>query len=134
MRTFTDEQGREWKLLYSAAAMKRFVKADVDALRFFCDGDADIEMLVRILFVWLEPQIDALKLTEDQFAECLHGAAIASAYHQAREEVHDFLSHTNPARAAMLRKAIEAASKLQEMVTSTVNEISLPTVSQAVSA
>lgn len=134
MRTFKDELGHEWRLSFSYAAIKRFAKANADCIKFFCDEACDLETLVRILWVWLEPQIDEQNIDEEAFAERLCGDALSHAYIAARLEVLDFLSHMNPPLAAVLRKAIAATDLLMEKVTGAVDAISLPSASSSISA
>lgn len=125
MHAFNDENSSEWRLSLTYAALKRMRSAGLDVFDFVCLETCDFEKLVRILWCWLEPQIEQRGIDEEQFAECLGGDAIATSYLAIRDEVLDFLSHTNPPLAIALRKARDAANLLMARAENAAASISL---------
>src|SRR5262245_64858996 len=108
---FQDASGNEWQLCLTYPPMKRMRQAGLDPFEFVTQPKTvemlmqNAELLVRILWSWLEPELDRRQITQDAFAELLGGEAIAEAFVAVRDEVLDFLSKTNPAAGTMLRKA-----------------------------
>jgi len=85
MPSFTDNQGRAWRLDLNITAIKR-VKSltDVDLLGddyadTLVELGQDIVKLVDVLYAIAKPQADALEITDESFGEGLFGDSINDA-------------------------------------------------------
>lgn len=86
--TFTDTAGRTWLVDLTIGAARRVKNLLGVNLLDPAGGDpplitrlhTDLELLFDVIFVTVKPQADALKLTDEQFAEAMGGDAAYSAY------------------------------------------------------
>lgn len=107
MAEFTDESGRQWQLRIDVNTIRR-VRQETGydlAVMFSAEGLdkllADVVCLVDVLESLCRGQIETRKLTAEDFAAGLYGAAIESAVNALVEAGIDFLP---PARQAAVRQ------------------------------
>lgn len=140
MKSFTDTLGREWKIDLTIGAMKRVKdelgldllaphekpgeSADERAKSKLFKGrrallvsvlNSDPSLLIDVICQIIAPQMEAKKVTGDDFAESLGGDAAYQAYRAFHDEWSDFFQKFHrPDAAAMVLKhleMIEAESK-----------------------
>lgn len=116
MAKFTDRKGREWDLSLDLAIVRRVEKetginlgiADESLFRTLA---ADLFALGGLLYSILKPQIEARKLSEDDFAAGLAGEALESAACALVEAMTDFFP---PKKAAVMKAATAKLSAMTD--------------------
>lgn len=118
MRTFKDNQDRQWSLAINVDVVKR-VKASLDVdLMAAVEGkllerlSGDPILLCDIVYVVCKPQADAEGVSDEDFGRAMAGDAIDDATFAFLEELVDFFPST---RRAVLRRALVKLEKLEKM-------------------
>ena len=126
MRTFKDNQDREWNLAINVDAVKRVRSLlNVDLLDV-TDGKlleriaSDEVLMVDLVYVLLKPEADAREITDEDFGRAMAGDAIDRAYEAFLEELTDFFR--NPARRELLKKALRKLGDLEAKVLAVADE------------
>lgn len=98
MKTFKDNQGRQWQVSVTVGSVKRVRgEVEVDLLKLG-DGDKNLIgrltgdpcLLVDVLYSLCRPQADALGVTADQFADAMAGDAVEAATMALLGDIADF--------------------------------------------
>lgn len=92
MKSFKDNNGREWLLAIDVNVAKRVRDlAKFDLLSLEIEKlSADAVTLVDVLFAVCKPQADAAKITDEQFAAAIVGDVVADAADALMEAIADF--------------------------------------------
>ena len=122
MKTFKDNEGREWCVSIDVAAVKRcrdLLNEDLlDVQQVLQRLMVDPILLCDVVYVVCKPQADQLGVTDEQFAQAMGGRAIARAKQALVEELVDFFPEEADRvnlRAA-LKKFNEMAARAREMI------------------
>lgn len=136
MQSFKDEAGRVWLITLSVSAIKR-VKAMCDVnLSTLADADSgdplkpvadfvgDMLRFPDALYALCKPEIDAHKLTQDEFCDLLGGDVLNAAqlafvrglidfFHEAkaRTGLHKIIDQGLKIQATNLQKAVDSIGK-----------------------
>ena len=118
MKTFQDNESRDWELAVNVDAVKR-VKAhlDVDLLEAV-EGKllerlvGDPVLLCDVIYVICSPQAEAAGVSDEDFGRAMAGDAIDSATMALLEDLVDFFPR---ARRQVLQKALTKLRKLEAM-------------------
>ena len=123
MKTFTDNQKREWRIEITVATVKRVRSlTKVDLLAIF-DGElvgklaTNPVLLCDVLYAVCKPQADAADVSDEQFGEALAGEAIDNATTALLGALTDFFP--NQPRQTLTRLVTEtryAMAKQHELV------------------
>ena len=126
MRTFKDNQGREWNLAINVDAVKR-VRSLLDVnLLDVTDGKlleriaSDEVLMVDLVYALLKPEADSRDISDEDFGRAMAGDAIDRAYEAFLEELTDFFR--NPARRELLKKALKKLGDLEAKVLAVAQE------------
>lgn len=101
MSKFTDSTGRNWDVAITIGDMRRVKKArpEVDLLNMLVGKEqlivalnADLELFCDVLFLLLEPQAQAISVTDEMFGTALGGAAIRDAHKAFWESMTSFFT------------------------------------------
>lgn len=101
MQTFTDSEGRGWKLTITIDTVRRvqslagvnlvnIAEADEGQQPLMTRLELDLVLLVDVIWAIVEPQASAAGITSEQFGQALGGEAIASAHDAFWRELADF--------------------------------------------
>ena len=135
MKTFKDNQDREWTIAVTVASIKRvrqLTPAKVDLLKVV-ENELDLLakladdpiLLVDTVYVLCKPEADQRGVTDEQFGEAMYGDALERAYVALLEDLCDFfrdartratmkkvVAKLGEASAAVLAEADRAADQL----------------------
>lgn len=122
MKTFKDNQSREWQIAVNVASIKRVRDLlAVDLLSVVEDKSdlmarltTDPVLMVDVVYAICKPQADARNVTDEQFGEAMGGDSLDGAYAALLDEIADFFR--GPQRG-LLKKAM---AKLAEVETRAV--------------
>ena len=126
MRTFQDNENREWKIELNVTAIKR--------VRDLCDGvnlaqmgpelldrlSNDVILLCDVIYALCKPQADEHEITDEQFGEALSGDPIAAAVDALLEELTDFIPR--PAARKIWRTIVEKIQAAQKKAAAHLEE------------
>lgn len=121
MKTFQDNQDRQWEVELNVDALKRVRGAlEVDLLTVMDGGEdsllerlvADPVLLCDVIFVLCRPQAEKKKISDEDFGRAMAGDAIDAATTAFLEEVVNFFPR---ARREVLGKALKKIKKLEAM-------------------
>lgn len=116
MRTFHDNDGREWIISLNVAAVKRIrdlAKIDVFSggiQKFLEDVSANPVILVDALYAALLPQAEKRGISGEAFAESIAGDVIEAASDAFLEELVDFFPS---ARRKILKRILNASREAE---------------------
>ena len=139
MREFTDSNKRLWKITVNGGTIKRVLDSPLKVdLGKPLEGspplmtrmDTDVVFLIDLLYVILQPQIEALELSEIEFAEGLAGEALKAAHDAWMEDWADFfraLGRTDLAQAIVeqVRMIDETMAKRTQSVTHVAHAVAM---------
>jgi hypothetical protein len=120
MRTFKDNQGREWTVEISVAAIKRVRGlAGVDLMEVLEGSNGLIEKLVRdpvllcdVIYAACKPQADERQVSDEAFGASMAGDAIEHATAALLEELVDFCP--SPRDRANLGRVLKATREVMD--------------------
>lgn len=120
MRTFKDNQGREWTVEITVAAIKRVRGlADIDLMEVLEGSNGLIEKLVRdpvllcdVIYAACKPQADEREVADEAFGASMAGDAIEHATAALLEELVDFCP--SPRDRANLGRVLEATREVMD--------------------
>ncbi|MFG0327777.1 MAG: hypothetical protein ACF8SC_10985 [Phycisphaerales bacterium JB037] len=120
MRHFTDNQGREWTVEITVAAIKRVRGlAGVDLMEVLEGSNGLIEKLVRdpvllcdVIYAACKPQADERQVTDETFGASMAGDAIEHATAALLEELVDFCP--SPRDRANLGRVLKATREVMD--------------------
>lgn len=133
MRHFTDNQGREWTVDITVAAIKRVRGlAGVDLMEVLEGSNGLIEKLVRdpvllcdVIYAACKPQADERQITDERFGASMAGDAIEHATAALLEELVDFCP--SPRDRANLGRVLKATrdvmDKARDVVERRIDEL-----------
>ena len=133
MRTFKDNQGREWTVEITVAAIKRVRGlAGVDLMEVLEGSNGLIEKLVRdpvllcdVIYAACKPQADERQITDEAFGASMAGDAIEHATAALLEELVDFCP--SPRDRANLGRVLKATrdvmDKARDVVERRIDEL-----------
>lgn len=133
MRHFTDNQGREWTVEITVAAIKRVRGlAGVDLMEVLEGSNGLIEKLVRdpvllcdVIYAACKPQADERQVTDETFGASMAGDAIEHATAALLEELVDFCP--SPRDRANLGRVLRATrdvmDKARDVVERRIDEL-----------
>jgi len=133
MRTFRDNQGREWTVEITVAAIKRVRGlAGVDLMEVLEGSNGLIEKLVRdpvllcdVVYAACKPQADEHGVTDEEFGRAMAGDAIDHATSALLDDLVDFCP--SPRSRANLGRVLKATrdvmDKAQDMVEQRIDEM-----------
>lgn len=133
MRTFKDNQGREWTVEITVAAIKRVRGlAGTDLMEVLEGSNGLIEKLVRdpvllcdVIYAACKPQADERQVTDETFGASMAGDAIEHATAALLEELVDFCP--SPRDRANLGRVIKATrdvmDKARDVVERRIDEL-----------
>ena len=116
MRTFRDKAGREWAVEATVDSLRRardlagFDLGKLDGA-LLSECAADPVRLVDTLYAVLKPDIEARKISPEEFGCSLGGQPLQDAWEALIEEVADFLP---PRRGGPLRRRAQLARQPQD--------------------
>ena len=116
MRTFRDNDGREWTVAINVGSMKRIRDmAGVDVFggglpAFVEDVTANPVMLADVLYAVIQPQAEKREVTPELFAEAVAGDVIEHAADALLSELVDFFPK---ARREILKKILETSKEVE---------------------
>ena len=125
MRTFRDNQNREWTLAVNVDAIKqvrdllKIDLLDMENGRIFEKLIDDPVDLCNVIFVLVKMQADEKGVADEDFGRAMAGDAIEHATAAMLEELVDFFSGP---RRAVLRKALKKLQKVQDMMIEKANK------------
>jgi hypothetical protein len=120
MRTFKDNQGREWTVEITVAAIKRVRGlAGVDLMEVLEGSNGLIEKLVRdpvllcdVIYAACKPQADERQVSDEAFGASMAGDAIEHATAALLEELVDFCP--SPRDRANLGRVLKATREVMD--------------------
>lgn len=120
MRTFKDNQGREWTVEITVAAIKRVRGlAGVDLMEVLEGSNGLIERLVRdpvllcdVIYAACKPQADERQVSDEAFGASMAGDAIEHATAALLEELVDFCP--SPRDRANLGRVLKATREVMD--------------------
>ncbi len=120
MRTFKDNQGREWTVEITVAAIKRVRGlAGVDLMEVLEGSNGLIEKLVRdpvllcdVIYAACKPQADERQITDEAFGASMAGDAIEHATAALLKELVDFCP--SPRDRANLGRVLKATREVMD--------------------
>jgi hypothetical protein len=120
MHTFKDNQGREWTVEITVAAIKRVRGlAGVDLMEVLEGSNGLIEKLVRdpvllcdVIYAACKPQADERQVTDETFGASMAGDAIEHATAALLEELVDFCP--SPRDRANLGRVLKATREVMD--------------------
>jgi len=126
MKTFTDNQGRSWRIDVNVASVKRVRDLlDVDLLELGTEGAknreeealifkliADPVLLCNVIYCLCLPQAEKAKISDEDFGRAMAGDAIDRATKALLEEIVGFFP--NPRDRARVGKVLETTWRLIE--------------------
>lgn len=120
MRTFKDNQNREWTVEITVAAIKRVRGlAGVDLMEVLEGSNGLIEKLVRdpvllcdVIYAACKPQADERQITDEAFGASMAGDAIEHATAALLEELVDFCP--SPRDRANLGRVLKATREVMD--------------------
>lgn len=120
MRTFKDNQGREWTVEITVAAIKRVRGlAGVDLMEVLEGSNGLIEKLVRdpvllcdVIYAACKPQADERQVSDEAFGASMAGDAIEHATAALLEELVDFCP--SPRDRANLGRVLKATRDVMD--------------------
>lgn len=120
MRTFKDNQGREWTVEITVAAIKRVRGlAGVDLMEVLEGSNGLIEKLVRdpvllcdVIYAACKPQADEREVADEAFGASMAGDAIEHATAALLEELVDFCP--SPRDRANLGRVLKATREVMD--------------------
>lgn len=129
MQQFTDGTGQVWTLKADVTSLKRIRdltdKPKLDFTHLLDDQDviaqatSSAEVFVDMLFIWLQPQADELKVTAEQF-----GIRVYDCFDQAFEAVLAELPNFSPPhRRTLVKGVIDKFLAAEQMGTQRVQEV-----------
>lgn len=125
MKTFNDNQNRQWTIEINVNALKS-VKAALDIDLMEISGGnlierltTDFVLLIDVIYVLCRKQADALSIGDEEFGRAMVGDAIENATIALLEGITDFFPSR---RRATLKKAMSKMEKLDLMAMEIVNE------------
>lgn len=133
MRTFKDNQDREWTVEITVAAIKRVRGlAGVDLMEVLEGSNGLIEKLVRdpvllcdVIYAACKPQADERQITDEAFGASMAGDAIEHATAALLEELVDFCP--SPRDRANLGRVLKATrdvmDKARDVVERRIDEL-----------
>lgn len=133
MRTFKDNQGREWTVEITVAAIKRVRGlAGVDLMEVLEGSNGLIEKLVRdpvllcdVIYAACKPQADERQVSDEAFGASMAGDAIEHATAALLEELVDFCP--SPRDRANLGRVLRATrdvmDKARDVVERRIDEL-----------
>jgi len=133
MRTFKDNQGREWTVEITVAAIKRVRGlAGVDLMEVLEGSNGLIEKLVRdpvllcdVIYAACKPQADERQISDEAFGASMAGDAIEHATAALLEELVDFCP--SPRDRANLGRVLKATrdvmDKARDVVERRIDEL-----------
>ncbi len=133
MRTFKDNQGREWTVEITVAAIKRVRGlAGVDVMEVLEGSNGLIEKLVRdpvllcdVIYAACKPQADERQVSDEAFGASMAGDAIEHATAALLEELVDFCP--SPRDRANLGRVLKATrdvmDKARDVVERRIDEL-----------
>jgi hypothetical protein len=133
MRTFKDNQGREWTVEITVAAIKRVRGlAGVDLMEVLEGSNGLIEKLVRdpvllcdVIYAACKPQADERQVSDEAFGASMAGDAIEHATAALLEELVDFCpsprDRANLGRVLMATR--EVMDKARDVVERRIDEL-----------
>ena len=133
MRTFKDNQSREWTVEITVAAIKRVRGlAGVDLMEVLEGSNGLIEKLVRdpvllcdVIYAACKPQADEHQITDEAFGASMAGDAIEHATAALLEELVDFCP--SPRDRANLGRVLKATrdvmDKARDVVERRIDEL-----------
>jgi hypothetical protein len=133
MRTFKDNQGREWTVEITVAAIKRVRGlAGVDLMEVLEGSNGLIERLVRdpvllcdVIYAACKPQADERQVSDEAFGASMAGDAIEHATAALLEELVDFCpsprDRANLGRVLMATR--EVMDKARDVVERRIDEL-----------
>lgn len=133
MRTFKDNQNREWTVEITVAAIKRVRGlAGVDLMEVLEGSNGLIEKLVRdpvllcdVIYAACKPQADERQITDEAFGASMAGDAIEHATAALLEELVDFCP--SPRDRANLGRVLKATrdvmDKARDVVERRIDEL-----------
>ncbi|RPI60585.1 MAG: hypothetical protein EHM48_06995 [Planctomycetaceae bacterium] len=125
MKTFKDNEAREWNVEVNVDSVKR-VKSLLDVNLADITEDLvkqlseDPIMLCDVVYVLCKPQADQRNVTDEQFGRSMAGDSIEAAAVALMEELVNFTR--NPARRAMWRKVLDKQKRIEAMGVETVEQ------------
>ena len=116
MRTFKDNQGRDWSVQFTVGTIKRVRELLGVNLVSIADGDpagdvintrlqTDFEFIVDVLYCVCKPQADELGVNDIAFGESLGGDSLGDAQRALIEEL--VLFFPNPSSRRVIEKRIQ---------------------------
>lgn len=120
MKTFKDNEGREWSVSINVGTIKRVRgMLNVDLLTVV-DGKSDLMsqlmtdpiLLVDVIYVLCKPQADDRNISDEKFGEAMAGDAIEAATDALIGELIDFFPE---AKRAVFQMAVNKTKKTQSM-------------------
>ena len=133
MRTFKDNQGREWTVEITVAAIKRVRGlAGIDLMEVLEGSNGLIEKLVRdpvllcdVIYAACKPQADERQVSDEAFGASMAGDAIEHATAALLEELVDFCP--SPRDRANLGRVLKATrdvmDKARDVVERRIDEL-----------
>lgn len=120
MKTFKDNQGRQWSVVINVNAIKRVRSLIGINLLEVVDGElleqliTDPVLLCDVIYALCKPQADAAGVSDEQFGQAMAGDAIDAATTAVLEELVDFFPS---AKRQVLSKALAKLKKLEQLAT-----------------
>jgi len=128
MRILADANGKEWSVDLNTFVLQRLrneLKIDLmtifetDLLKRLMD---DIVLAVEVLYWVVKPQADRDNIGPEAFAIAMKGR-YAQVHTVLAEEVHDFFSSQDRAKAAILRMAMTSMRTMREKTADKADEL-----------
>ena len=126
MRSFKDNEGREWTVLIEIDTIRR-VRSEhgIDLAQTIRDQSIlerlsdDVVLLCDVLYSICRPQADNRKLTAEDFGRALYGDAIASATEAFMGGIIDFFP---PEKRRLLQQVADAGKNSEAEVMTTIQK------------
>lgn len=116
MKTFRDNQNREWTIAINIGTMRRIrdltgldLAGDLTTAMKTLEGD--ILLLVDVIYVACKPQADEREISDEQFGESFDESVVVEAGQAFLEEFANFFQ---PAKRRVLTTAMRKATELQQ--------------------
>lgn len=127
MKTFKDNEGREWCVAINSTTVKRvrdLLKVDLMSIvndkEFIASLVNDPILLVDIIYVLCKSQADDRKISDEKFGEAMAGDAIALATEAMLDELVNF--SPSAAKRKVLQTAFSRMKELDSLATAKVQK------------
>ncbi|MGN0872656.1 MAG: hypothetical protein ACI4UV_15830 [Victivallales bacterium] len=126
MRTFKDNEGREWTVSMNVGSVKRIrdmAKVDIfgSGLQSFVETVTENPvMLVDVLYAAIQPQAEKREISGEAFAEAIAGDVIETASSVLLAEIVDFFPK---AKRNILKRILETSQEVEAKMNSRLAEL-----------